>query len=45
VSSLEAIGIGKEFLNRSPEAQQLRERMEMGLREIKKLLYNKRNGL
>jgi hypothetical protein len=28
VNTLEAIGIGKDFLNRTPEAQQLRERME-----------------
>jgi hypothetical protein len=27
-NTLEAIGIGKDFLNRTPEAQQLRERME-----------------
>jgi hypothetical protein len=26
-NSLEAIGIGKDFLNRTPEVQQLRERM------------------
>jgi hypothetical protein len=42
----ELISIGKDFLNRPPEAQQLRERMEqMGLREVKKLMHNKRNGL
>jgi hypothetical protein len=41
-NTLEAIGIGKDFLNRTPAAQQLRE---MGLHEIKKLLYIKRNGL
>jgi hypothetical protein len=40
VNTLEAIVIGKDFLNRTPAAQQLRERME-----IKKLLHNKRNGL
>jgi hypothetical protein len=45
-NTLEAIGIGKDFLNRTPAVQQLRERMEkMGLHEIKKLLHNKRNGL
>jgi hypothetical protein len=27
-NTLEAIGIGKNFLNRTPAAQQLRERME-----------------
>jgi hypothetical protein len=27
-STLEAIGLGKEFLNRTPAAQQLRERMD-----------------
>jgi hypothetical protein len=27
-NTLEAIGIGKEFLNRTPAAQQLRERMD-----------------
>jgi hypothetical protein len=45
-NNLEAIGTGKDFLNRTPEAQQLRERMDRwGLHEIKKLLHNKRNGL
>jgi hypothetical protein len=45
-NTLELISIGKDFLNRPPEAQQLRERMEqMGLREVKKLMHNKRNGL
>jgi hypothetical protein len=43
---LEAIGIDKEFLNRTPAAQQLRERMDKwGLHKTKKLLHNKRNGL
>jgi hypothetical protein len=37
-NTLEAIGIGKDFLNRTHEAQQLRGR-------IKKLLHNKRNDL
>jgi hypothetical protein len=41
-NTLELIGIGKDFLNRTPAAQQLREKM--GLHEIKKPLYNKRNG-
>jgi hypothetical protein len=27
-NTLEAIGIGKDFLNRTPSAQQLRERMD-----------------
>jgi hypothetical protein len=27
-NTLEAIGIGKDFLNRTPEVQQLRERMD-----------------
>jgi hypothetical protein len=27
-NTLEAIGIGKDFLNRTPAAQQLRERMD-----------------
>jgi hypothetical protein len=27
-NTLEAIGIGKDFLNRTPEPQQLRERMD-----------------
>jgi hypothetical protein len=27
-NTLEAIGIGKDFLNRTPESQQLRERMD-----------------
>jgi hypothetical protein len=39
-NTLEAIGIGKDFLNRTTAAQQL-----MGLHKIKKLLHNKRNGL
>jgi hypothetical protein len=45
-NTLEVIGIGKDFLNRTPVAQQLRESMEkMGLHKTKKLLLNKRNGL
>jgi hypothetical protein len=44
-NTLEAIGIGKDFLNGTQKAQQLRERTEkMGLHEIKKLLH-KRNCL
>jgi hypothetical protein len=41
-NTLEAIGIGNDFLNRSETAQQLRERMDkMVLHEIKKFLHNK----
>jgi hypothetical protein len=40
-NTLEATGIGKDFLNRTPAAQHV----VMGLHEIKKLLHNKRNGL
>jgi hypothetical protein len=43
---LEAIGIGKEFLSRTPAAQQLRKRMDKWeYMKFKKLLHNKRNGL
>jgi hypothetical protein len=38
-NTLELIGTGNDFLNRTQKAQQ------MGLYEIKKLLHNKRNGL
>jgi hypothetical protein len=41
----EQIGIGKDFLNRTPAAQQLRERMNKWDFKIKKLLHNKRNCL
>jgi hypothetical protein len=52
-NTLEVIGIGKDLLNRTPAAQQLREKnrqlreknRQMGLHKIKKLLHNKRNGL
>jgi hypothetical protein len=47
-NTLEAIGIDKDFLSRTQAAQQLRERINKWvymLHEIKKLLYNKRNGL
>jgi hypothetical protein len=38
--------MGKTFLNRTPAAQQLRERMDKwDFIKIKKVLYNKRNGL
>jgi hypothetical protein len=41
-STLEAIGIGKDFLSRAQMAQQLRERIEkMGLHDIKKLCTTK----
>jgi hypothetical protein len=42
---LEAIGIGKDFLCRTPEAQQLRERMDKWDYMKLKALHNKRNGL
>jgi hypothetical protein len=42
---LVAIGIDKDFLNRTPAAQQLRKNGQMGLHKIKKLLHNKSNGL
>jgi hypothetical protein len=42
-NTLELIGIGKDFLNKSPAAQG--KNGEMGLHTIKKLLHNKRNGL
>jgi hypothetical protein len=45
-NTLEAIGISKDFLNRTPAAQQLRERMDKwDFHKIKKLLHSKRNGL
>jgi hypothetical protein len=43
-NSLEATGIGKDFLSRAYMAQQLRKDGQMELHEIKKLLYHKRNG-
>jgi hypothetical protein len=40
---MEVIITGKDFLNRTPAAQQLRERMDKkGLNKIKRLLYNKK---
>jgi hypothetical protein len=43
---MELISIGNDFLNRTQMAQQLREKIDkMGLHEIKKSLYNKRNGI
>jgi uncharacterized protein (DUF736 family) len=44
-NTLEAIGIGRNFLDITLEAQQLRENGQMELHEIKKLLHNKRSGL
>jgi hypothetical protein len=45
-NTLQAIGIGKDFLNGTPAAQQLRERMDKWhYMKFKKLLHNKRNGL
>jgi hypothetical protein len=45
-STMEVIGIGKDFLSRTPAAQQLRERMDKwDYIKSKKLLHNKRNGL
>jgi hypothetical protein len=44
-STLELIGIGKDFLNRNPAAQQLEKDGDMGLHKVKKLLHNKRDGL
>jgi hypothetical protein len=41
-NTLEERGISKDFLNRTPAAQQLRE--ILGLYKIKKLLHNKRNS-
>jgi hypothetical protein len=39
---LEQIGIGNDFLNRTPIAQQLRERMK--LHQTKKFFHKKGNG-
>jgi hypothetical protein len=44
-NNLETKDIGKDFLSRTPAAQQLRKDGQMGLHKIKKLLHNKRNGL
>jgi hypothetical protein len=45
-NTLEVIGIGKDFLNRTPAAQELRETMDRwDFIKIKKLLHNKRNGM
>jgi hypothetical protein len=46
VNTLGTIGIGKDFLSRTPEAQQLRETVnKWDYMKFKKLLHNKRNGL
>jgi hypothetical protein len=42
-TTLESIGIGKDFLNRTPAAQHLRNYGQMGLHKIKNFPYNKRN--
>jgi hypothetical protein len=45
-NTVELLGIGKDFLNRTPAAQQLRERMnKWDFINIKKLLHNKRSVL
>jgi hypothetical protein len=45
-NTLETTGIGKDFLNRTPAAQQLRERVDKwDYMKLKKLLHNKRNDL
>jgi hypothetical protein len=45
-STLETIGIGKDFLSRTSAAKKLKIKDgQMGLHEIKKLLHNKVNGL
>jgi hypothetical protein len=44
-NTLEVIGIGKDIVNRTQAAQQLREDGKMGLHKIIKLLHNKKIGL
>jgi hypothetical protein len=45
-NTLKLIGIGKDFLNRTTAAQQLRERMDKwDFIKLKQFLHNKRNGL
>jgi hypothetical protein len=41
-NTLEVIGISKDFLNRTPPAQNKRKDEQMGLHKIKKLLHNKK---
>jgi hypothetical protein len=40
-NTLEVTHIGKDFLNRTPAAQQLRKKWTNGTRKIKKLLHTK----
>jgi hypothetical protein len=42
---MKVIGVGKDFLNRTPAAQQLRERMDIGLHKIKKSAQQKKWSL
>jgi hypothetical protein len=44
-NTVETRGIGKDFLNRTPTAQQLRERMNKWDYMKFKKLHSKRNGL
>jgi hypothetical protein len=45
-NTLELVGIGKNVLNGTPEAQQLRDSIDKwDLIKLKKLLLIKRNGL
>jgi hypothetical protein len=45
-NTLKVIRIDKDFLNRTPSAQQLREKMDKWYyMKLKKLLHNKRIGL
>jgi hypothetical protein len=44
-NTLELIGIGKDFLDGTPAAQQLRDSIDKCYHKTKKLLLNKRNGL
>jgi hypothetical protein len=45
-NAVEAIGIGKDFLGRTHETQQLRERIDKcNYRKLKSFWHNRRNGL
>jgi hypothetical protein len=45
-NTLEVIGIGEDFLNRTPSSPATKRKDgQMGRHKIKKLLHNKRNGL
>jgi hypothetical protein len=45
-NTLELIGIGKDFLNRTPAVQQLRERMDKwDYMKLKSFCITKKNGL